>query len=122
MLVPLYQRRSLTPEFVQELLAEGQSLEQIERSYMPDFSNVPEEQLGLCVYETTTEGLPISPVFPNTPEGRWALVHYCAQFATVFANRKVNAEAWAELLFGDSLAVVDAQTGRVLFDFEAKAA
>ena len=68
--IPLYSRGSLTPELVQELLAEGDSLERIESQYMPDFSAVPEQELGLQAYETTSEGLPISPVFPNTPEGR----------------------------------------------------
>jgi hypothetical protein len=120
--IPLFPAGSYSESEIYSLLGEGKTLQEIASWQMPDFSNVPAEQLGLCVYETTSEGLPISPVFPNTPEGRWALVHYCAQFATVFANRKVNAEAWAELLFGDSLAVVDSETGRVLFDFEAKAA
>src|SRR5215213_3463065 len=91
-----------TPEELQELLAEGQSLEEITSRYMPDFSMVPDGQPGICVYETTTEGTPLTPVFPNTPEGRWALVHYCATRVSVFADRRANAEAWAELLFGRS--------------------
>jgi hypothetical protein len=110
------------PEELDELRGQGLTRDEFTENFMPDFSQVPERELGLQAYETTSEGLPISPVFPNTPEGRWALVHYCSQFATVFADRRLNPEAWAELLFGDSLAVVDAETGRVLFDFEAEAA
>jgi len=41
---------------------------------------------------------------------------------SVFADRQVNAEAWAELLFG-SQAVFDLTHNRILFDLsEAKAA
>jgi hypothetical protein len=57
-------------------------------------------QLGLCVYETTTEGTPLTPAFPDTAAGRWALVHSCATRVSVFADRRPNAEAWIELLVG----------------------
>lgn len=120
--VPLYERRALTPELVQELLATGESLAQIERSYVPDFSALPETELGICAYETTTEGTPISPVLPDTPEGRWALVQHCSLFETVFANYKLSPERWAELLFGDSLASLDLQTGQIHLQYDAKAA
>ena len=67
---------------------------------MPDFSAVPADRLGLCVYETTTEGTPMTPVFVDTPEGRWALVHYCATNVSTFADHRTSAQAWAEVLFG----------------------
>jgi len=35
---------------------------------MPDFSAVPADRLGLCVYETTTKGTPMTPVFVDAPE------------------------------------------------------
>lgn len=120
--IPLLKRDHYTAADIRELIQEGRRLEEIEGWLMPDFSGTPEKRMGICAYETTSEGLPISSVFPDTPEGRWALVHYCAQFQTVFADRRVNPEAWAELLFGDSLAVVDAESGRVLFHLDAKAA
>src|SRR4051794_4231525 len=71
--IPLYPYPS--PDEFQELLADSVTLDELASDYMPDFSSVPEEQLGICAYETTSEGCPISPVFPDTPEGRWALVH-----------------------------------------------
>ena len=58
--------------------------------------------------------------FVDSPEGRWALIQYCANCVPVFANHMLNAEAWAELLFGDSLAALDLGQDRVEFRFGAK--
>jgi hypothetical protein len=116
--IPLLSLEHLyTPKELQELLAAGQRLADITSRYMPDFSALPDAQLGLCVYETTTEGTPLTPVFPATPEGRWALVHYCATRVSVFGGRRANAEAWAELLFGGS-AVLDLAHDRLLFNLD----
>lgn len=41
--------------------------------YMPDF-DVPEDELGWCLYETVSEGTPVTPVFP-TPEA--LIEHLC---------------------------------------------
>lgn len=87
--------------------------EQILGWHMPDFSDIPEEQMGICAYESTTEGTPISPVFPNTPEGRFQLAKYCTENCTVFASQKTGIEAWAGILFGQGIALVDGQTGTV---------
>ncbi len=54
----------------------------------------------IAAYETTTEGTPISPEFPNTPEGRLALVRHCAEHERTFGNHRADAEAWAAILFG----------------------
>jgi hypothetical protein len=48
-----------------ELTQDGWSPEEILTEFMPDFSTVPKKQMGLAVYETTTEGTPLSPVFPT---------------------------------------------------------
>lgn len=121
--LPLQDRNlAYTDAEIAELIALGHSRVEIECWLMPDFSSAPDEQLGLCVYETTTEGTPMTPVFVDTPEGRWALVQYCANSLSVFANRMLNVEAWAELLFGDSLAALDLRQGRVEFRFGAKSA
>lgn len=112
--IPLCPSGYYTPEDIAKLVAEGHSPEEIVSWCMPDFSHLPEEQLGLCVYETTSEGCPMSPVFADTPEGRWALVQYCANNVSVFADRMTNAEAWAELLFGGQ-AVLDLTHNRLLF-------
>jgi len=63
-------------------------------------STVGITDLEIAAYETTTEGTPISPAFPDTGEGRLALVSYCAEQATTFGRNRADAEAWATILFG----------------------
>ena len=63
---------------------------------MPDAMGETE----IAAYETTSEGTPISPAFPNTPEGRLALVNHCAERETTFGDHGADAEAWAAILFG----------------------
>ena len=72
---------------------------------MPDVSGLAPEETEIVAYETTTEGTPISPPFPNTPEGRAALIAYCAEHCFTFGRNKGGAEAWAALLFGEDAAV-----------------
>ena len=59
----------------------------------------------LMAYETTSEGTPISPAFPDTPEGRLQLISYCAEHATTYGTHRPGAEAWAAILFGENAAV-----------------
>jgi hypothetical protein len=68
----------------------------------------------IAAYETTTEGTPVSPAFPDTPEGRLALANWCAENAFTFGDHKADAEAWAAILFGEALAAVSPE-GRVTF-------
>ena len=112
---PLLPREHLTDEEYKEHLEDDPTLtrEEFESWYMPDFSKVPTEKMGICAYESTTEGTPISPVFPNTPEGRFELAKHCMDNATVFAGYKSGIEAWCAILFGKGLAVVDMKSGRV---------
>ena len=99
--IPLMNRaHPYDKEEIAELIAEGHSREEIESSFMPDFSQIPEEKLGISAYETTTEGTPISPVFPNTPEGRFELVKYCTENSSTFGDHKTGEEAWSAILFG----------------------
>ena len=65
----------------------------------------------IVAYETTTEGTPISPAFPDTPEGRLALIAWCAEHCTTFGRNKTDGEGWAALLFGDASVALD---GRVI--------
>lgn len=76
--VPLFPTSNPTEEAIaEELDAEpGLTRQELEACSMPDFSAVPSQQMGIAVYETTTEGTPVSPVFPDTPQGRYALVEY----------------------------------------------
>ena len=74
--------------------------------FMPSVRGLPEEATEIVAYETTSEGTPISPAFPNTPQGRLDLVNCCAEHRTTFAQHTAGPEAWAAILFGGSTAVV----------------
>ena len=70
--------------------------------------------LEIAAYETTSEGTPISSSFPDTPEGRLALVNWCAESETTFGDNRADAETWAAILFGHKPAMVS-DNGRVTF-------
>ena len=74
---------------------------------MPDASGLRADDTEIVAYETVSEGTPISPVFPNTSEGRLALVNYCAEHATTFGEHRADAEAWAAILFGGASVDLD---------------
>lgn len=54
----------------------------------------PPEGDGYQLWETTTEGAPVSPVF-KTPE---ELAEWCEENATVFANIRATKEEWLEMI------------------------
>ncbi len=56
--------------------------------------------MEIAAYETTTEGTPNSPAFPDTQECRVATVNYCAENATTYSDFKAGAEGRAAILFG----------------------
>jgi hypothetical protein len=81
---------------------------------MPSTTGAARAQgLEIAAYETTTEGTPISPAFPDTPEGRLALVNWCAENETTFGDHKADAEAWAGILLTDQVVTVDPEDGSV---------
>ena len=80
---------------------------------MPDTSGLAPERLEIAAYETTTEGTPISPAYPNTPEGRLAVANWCAEHETTYGEFKADAEAWAAMLFTDHVVLVDAKDGGI---------
>lgn len=105
----LYDRAGLTEKRLAEYMEDNPSCtrEEIMEWFMPDFSAVPADQMGIAVYETTTEGTPMSPVFPDTPRGRFALLEYCRKHVSTFGDHRCDRlEGWRELLFRDR-AVVD---------------
>lgn len=115
---PLFDHSHFSEDLLEEYnedMPEGEKYtgEQILGWHMPDFSDVPQERMGICAYEDTSEGTPISPVFPNTPEGRFQIAKYCAENQTVFASQTADIETWAAMLFGRNTALVDMETGRV---------
>ncbi len=74
---------------------------------MPDARRLAAHETEIAAYEAVSEGTPISSVFPNTPEGRLALVNYCAEHETTFGDHHADAEAWATILFGDASVGID---------------
>jgi hypothetical protein len=109
--IPLFARDYYTPEEISYLLAQGRIREEIQISLIADFGKVPDEKMGICVYETTTEGTPLSPVFPDTEPGRIALVRYCAVNVPAFAYYYVHARTWTQVLFGKDLMLFDLVEG-----------
>ena len=88
----------------EDLYMEGKDMDEcvtIEQ-FMPDFSNVPENEMGVCAYEEVSEGTPISPIFPDTPEGRLELAKYCAQ-----NTRILNRPVTADILFSKGITLID---------------
>ena len=81
---------------------------------MPPVEGLPPEWTRIVAYETTSEGTPVSPSFPNTPAGRLALVNYCAGHCTTWADHRADLETWAAILFGDASAWVE-ENGSVSF-------
>ena len=78
--------------------------------YAPLFADQMPEPNGeteIVAYETTSEGTPISPAFPTTPEGRLDLVRYCSEHCTTFGDHLAGEEAWAVILFGEGAVVTD---------------
>jgi hypothetical protein len=70
---------------------------------------MPQPGEPIMAYETVSEGTPISPAFPDTPEGRRDLVAWCAEHATTFGDHRADAEAWAAILFGDAEVGLDGE-------------
>jgi hypothetical protein len=97
--IPLERREfAYTEAEIAELVAEGRTRAEIDAWFMPAFSDVPPHELGVAVYETTTEGTPITPIFPATRAGLFQLLQYCAANCATFADFEASIDAWARLL------------------------
>lgn len=87
-----------------------------EEAYMPDWPEA--ERTHLQMYETTTEGTPISPVMATAEElARWLVDNG----ASAFADQTVSYEDWLDTIVGDGSApsFVIAQDGVVVSGVEA---
>src|SRR3989344_4743259 len=51
---------------------------------MPDFSDVPDDQIGICAYDSFGN-VPISPVYQDTIEGRLDLLKHCSLTETIWS-------------------------------------
>lgn len=116
--VPLLNRKDYphSEEEMKEFLKEQnlKSKKEVDKIFMPDFSKTPPEEMGISAYEETSEGTLISPIFPNTPEGRFQLLKHCTENETVFGNNKANIEIWAGMLFGKATVQVNLEKGIVV--------
>lgn len=112
---PLFEHESLSEESIEEFMEEdpGFTREEASGRFMPDFSNVSEEQMGICAYETISDGTPISPVFPNTSAGRFALAKYCADKKPVFVDEGADIGTWKAILFGERLVMFNSNEDRI---------
>lgn len=68
----------------------------------------PEEATQYQLYETTSEGTPISPIFDNLDD----LCEWAAKHATTFASFKATADQWRSML---DQGWVRHQDGNVIF-------
>lgn len=84
---------------------------------MPDFSDVPDDQIGICVY-TSFGNVPISPVYKDTREGRLELLKHCSRNETVWSTYRADGETWAGILFSNRAYSIDLKTRRVEFTGE----
>lgn len=96
---PLFRDRADFPEYHREWEQEGDPNwpePVLDRDYMPDFTGVPEDQMGWCMYEATSEGTPISPVFADPDE----LAHWLADNeAKSWGNtRTATYEQWKKTI------------------------
>lgn len=77
------------------LLATQRAAEPDPAEYMPDFSEHDPDSLGWCMYETTSEGTPISPVM-ESPE---ALARWLADSgASTFGDSTASYERWLSMI------------------------
>ena len=66
----------------------------------------PPAGAGYQLWETCSEGSPVSPVFASAEE----LADWCAENATIFASEKTSRENWLKMFVGEE----DLDTGSLL--------
>ncbi len=66
----------------------------------------PPTGAGYQLWETCTEGSPVSPVFASAED----LAYWCAENATIFADEKTSRENWLKMFVGEE----DLDTGSLL--------
>ena len=76
-----------------------------EADCMPDVTGLRDDETEIAAYETTSDGTPMSPPFPNDGAGRLALVAWCTENATTFGPYKADGDTWAAILFGNTVAM-----------------
>jgi hypothetical protein len=81
--------------------------EEHKRLYESWLQTEPPEGPGFQVWETTTEGSPVSPVFTTLD----ALCEWCEKNATIFASHRGSKEQWKKMLTDDFVCYEDKDRG-----------
>lgn len=81
--------------------------------YYPGEAWPEDAEMGICMYESVTEGTPISRVYPDTPEGRRAMAEQIAGEDTSITS-SMSVSDWLEVIEGQtSIMGTDVSTGGV---------
>jgi hypothetical protein len=80
--------------------------------YHPGAAWPADAEMGICMYETVTEGTPISRVYPDTTEGRQAMAEEIARDDTSITS-SLTVDDWLGVINGQAGAVfgTEAATG-----------
>ncbi len=81
----------------------------VEAHYMPTFP--ADATLGICMYEEVTEGTPISPVFPDSEDGRTCMAAYLVANPSGITEGMTIAD-WLAII-GGGLGTKDVHTGQI---------
>jgi hypothetical protein len=99
-------------EGFEEYLNPGEALSEkdIAESFMPDFSKVPDNEMGVKIYHG--DGAPMSPGFPDNEEGREALLRFAAENISTWAGKYyTDVEGWRHILFVGDCFLIDLRNG-----------
>jgi hypothetical protein len=81
----------------------------VPEDYMPVFP--ADAELGICMYEDVTEGTPISPVYPDSEQGRSDMAEYLAAHPAGISDG-MTADDWLAVI-GGYLVTKDIHTGKI---------
>ncbi len=88
--------------------AEWDSGRPVKKDYMPQWTE--KEKTHIQLYENTTEGTPISPVFKASEIEK--LAEYAAENCTTFADYKASKKEWLKMINSD---LIMHQEGNTIF-------
>lgn len=67
-------------------------------------------EMGICMYESVTEGTPISDVYPDTPAGRRAMAEQIAHEDTSITS-SLTVDDWLEVINSQTIVGTEIGTG-----------
>ena len=84
----------------------------------PEYYRPPHEEgvdLGIQLWETTSEGTPITEVFPDTDAGLRDLCEFAAANCSTFATLKATADEWHRMLSAGFVHAADPDMPGIMF-------